>query len=92
MDTPAYPTSAGGELGSKLGIRFYRYRAVFKRYWWILALTIGVGLLYEAYTVWTKPTRYVSVGKLSVSFTNNDENQNALANSSSWWGHTISEL
>ncbi len=92
MDTPAYPTSAGGELGSKLGIRFYRYRAVLKRYWWILALTIGVGLLYEAYSVWTKPTRYVSLGKLSVSFTGNDENQNALANSSSWWGHTISEL
>lgn len=93
MEQPAYPSAAGAELGSKLGVRFYRYRAVLKRYWWILALTIGVGLLYETYIVVSKPTRYVSVGKLSVRITGNAEgNQITYLGTPSWYGHVISEL
>ncbi len=92
MEQQPYPVGGASELGSKLGVRFYRYRAVLKRYWWILALTIGVGLLYEAYVVVSKPTRYVSFGKLSVRLTGTDEAANGLLNTPSWYGHVISQL
>jgi polysaccharide biosynthesis transport protein len=92
MDSPSYPTAAGAELGSKLGVRFYRYRAVLKRYWWILALTIGVGLLYEAYIVVSKPKRYVSHGKLSVRLTTTSTKDSGFVNLPSWYGHVISQL
>lgn len=93
MEQPAYPTAAGAELGSKLGVRFYRYRAILKRFWWILALTIGVGLLYETYIVVSKPTRYVSEGKLSVRITGgaNDRQVNYVS-TPSWYGHVMSQL
>lgn len=92
MESPAYPSAAGAELGSKLGVRFYRYRAVLRRYWWILALTIGIGLLYETYVVVSKPTRFVSFGKLSVRLTGSDERMNGMVNLPSFYGHVISQL
>ncbi len=92
MQSQGYPGTAGAEIGSKLGVRFYRYRAVLKRYWWILALTVGVGLLYEAYTIITKPTRYVSFGKLSVRVTGTDERANSQISSPTWYGHVMAQL
>ena len=38
---PSVPMSAG------LGIKVYRYRSLIRRHWWVLALTIGLGLAYE---------------------------------------------
>jgi polysaccharide biosynthesis transport protein len=92
MESPQYPTAAGAELGSKIGVRFYRYRAVLKRYWWILALTIGIGLLYESYVVVSKPERYVSQGKLSVRVTSIGEKAGGVASLSSWYTHIMEEL
>ncbi|MEO6740004.1 MAG: polysaccharide biosynthesis tyrosine autokinase [Chthoniobacteraceae bacterium] len=67
MDAPNSKPGAAGETGSPTGVRFYRYRAVIKRFWWVLLLCISVGLLYEVFVLVTKPTRYVSIGKLKVS-------------------------
>ncbi|GDX11618.1 hypothetical protein LBMAG57_33900 [Verrucomicrobiota bacterium] len=55
------------EGGTSVGLRLYRYRAVLRRFWWVLLLCVSVGLLYEVFVIVTKPTRFVSVGKLSVS-------------------------
>ncbi len=67
MDTSNSKPGAAGETGSPVGVRIYRYRAVIKRYWWVLLLCVSVGLLYEVFVLVTKPTRFVSVGKLKVS-------------------------
>ena len=85
-------TNAGtpGETGSPVGVRFYRYRAVIKRYWWVLLLCVSVGLLYEVFVLVTKPTRFVSVGKFKVSEAVSDEKMQAWVTINNW-GQTIVE-
>src|SRR5687767_3416969 len=78
--------SSGGEIGSRLGVRFYRYRGIVKRYWWLLVLTIGLGLGYESWVVYSKPERFISVGKLSVRETGGDGASHLVTNDSSWYG------
>lgn len=93
MEAPNTSPSAGGEIGSRMGVRFYRYRAVLKRYWWVLAVTVSLGLLYEAWVVFTKPTRYVSNGKLSVRETRaSDSTSQYQIQDSAWYGTIIETL
>ncbi len=56
--TPALPLSAG------LGLKLYRYRSLIRRHWWILLLTIGLGLAYQGYRVATKPRLFESESQL----------------------------
>ena len=85
MDTPeSQPIS--GEIGSRLGVRIYRYRGVLKRYWWVLFLTILVGLGYQGWVIWSKPERFVSVGKISVRETGGEGSGRALTADPSWFG------
>ena len=77
MDAKQPTPATGGEISSRVGIRFYRYRGIIKRYWWVLAITVGLGLVYEAWVLFNKPTRYISYGKLSVRETGG--NQTSLA-------------
>ena len=90
MDTQNSKPGAAGETGSPTGVRFYRYRAVIKRFWWVLLLCVSAGLLYEAFILVTKPTRYVSVGKLKVSEAVKDEGMKMWAVTNGW-GQTIVE-
>jgi hypothetical protein len=53
MDTTGNATN--GEVGSRFGVRFYRYRGILKRFWWVLLLTIGLGLGYGSWAVFSKP-------------------------------------
>jgi capsular exopolysaccharide synthesis family protein len=92
MEAPDSSPAGGGEIGSRIGVRFYRYRAVLKRYWWILLICMGVGLAYEAFVIFTKPTRYVSVGKLSIRETRTDENSMAQIMNPSWFGTVIKTI
>lgn len=85
MDTSeSQPIS--GEIGSRLGVRLYRFRGVLKRYWWVLFLTILVGLGYQGWVIWSKPERFVSVGKLSVRETGGEAGGRALTADPSWFG------
>jgi len=90
MDSSKSKPGAAGETGSPVGVRFYRYRAVLKRYWWVLLLCVSVGLLYEVFVLVTKPTRFVSVGKLKVSEAVSDESMKMWATTNGW-GQTIVE-
>ncbi len=90
MDTSNSKPGTSGETGSPVGVRIYRYRAIIKRYWWILLLCISVGLLYEVFVLVTKPTRFVSVGKMKVSEAVSDESQKAWVTTGNW-GQTIVE-
>lgn len=47
-------------------IKFFRYRTLIRRRWWILLLTISVGLAYEGWKLMNRPERYESTGKLMV--------------------------
>src|SRR5215207_3658772 len=85
MDTSQTPP-VGGEIGSRIGVRFYRYRGVLKRYWWVLLVTVGVGLLYQGWLVFSKPERSVSTGKLSVRETGGDANSRMVTSDASWFG------
>ena len=90
MESPDTGPRAGGEIGSKMGVRIYRYRAVIKRYWWVLALCVSVALAYQAWGVFTKPTRYISSGKLSVRLSGSDERSLSVIGDASWYG-TVTE-
>ncbi len=89
MDKPNPMPHADGETGSRVGLRIYRYRAVLKRFWWVLLLCVSVGLLYEVFVLVTKPTRFVSVGKLNVSENQDANGGNTFGNPS--WYQTIVE-
>ncbi|MCX6980076.1 MAG: polysaccharide biosynthesis tyrosine autokinase [Verrucomicrobia bacterium] len=78
------------EGGTSVGLRLYRYRAVLRRFWWVLLLCVSVGLLYEVFVIVTKPTRFVSVGKLSVSENVSPEAGSTTIGIGSWW-QTIAE-
>jgi len=43
-----------------LGVKFYRYRNLVLRHWWILFLTVSSGLAYEGYVLYTKPQLFES--------------------------------
>lgn len=86
MEAQDFGQGAGGQTGNRIGVRVYRYRAVLKRYWWIIAACVAVGLSYEAWVVFTKPTRYISTGKLSVREMVSDQRGAERLADPSWYG------
>jgi capsular exopolysaccharide synthesis family protein len=86
------PKSAAEKIGSPVGVRIYRYRAVIKRYWWLLLICASVGLLYEVFVLVTKPTRFVSVGKLKVSEAVTDESAKSWTVTNGWGQTVVEEL
>jgi capsular exopolysaccharide synthesis family protein len=65
MDSPN-PEAPGTPIGAAFGMRIYRLRSLLRRHWWILAITIGLGLAYEAYVALNKPRMYQSVSRLNI--------------------------
>ncbi|MDR3404676.1 MAG: polysaccharide biosynthesis tyrosine autokinase [Chthoniobacter sp.] len=57
---PPVPMSAG------LGLKVYRFRSLIRRRWWVLAITIGLGLLYQGYLLFSKPQLYESSSELLI--------------------------
>jgi len=92
MDAPNSKLNSASEIGSPVGMRIYRYRAIARRYWWILLLCVSVGLLYEVFVLVTKPTRFVSLGKLIVSESNPDESSQARKMEMGWGGTIVETL
>jgi polysaccharide biosynthesis transport protein len=92
MDSPQGKPATASEIGSPVGMRIYRYRAIAKRYWWVLLLCISIGLLYEVFVLVTKPTRFVSLGKLIVSESNPDESSQARKMEMGWGGTIVETL
>jgi len=65
MDNPN-PTPPGGSLSAAFGVKFYRFRTLVQRRWWILLLTVAAGLAFQAWRVYTKPDLYESMSELMV--------------------------
>jgi len=57
---PSMPLSTG------LGLKLYRYKSLIRRHWWVLALTIGLGLAYEGFVLFKKPQLFESSSQLLV--------------------------
>jgi len=92
MESPDSGPASGGQVGNKIGVRFYRYRAILKKYWWIVAICMAVALGYEAWQVLSKPTRYISVGKMSVRENSTDERSLTNRSDPSWYGTIIKTI
>src|SRR5438309_2370813 len=58
--TPPSPT----EWITKVGIKLYRFKAQLKRWWWVVLLTVSIGLAIESWMVWRKPVEWESTGSL----------------------------
>lgn len=51
---------------TKLSVKFYRFRTLLRRHWWIPLLTISIGLAFEGWVVLKKNTLFESSGRLTV--------------------------
>jgi capsular exopolysaccharide synthesis family protein len=52
---------------TRLGVKLYRYRALFRQRWWLLAIAVGAGLLLGSILIVLKPVRFKSEGRMVVS-------------------------
>jgi succinoglycan biosynthesis transport protein ExoP len=63
---PPLTNSSGGSFAGTLRIKIFRVRAIIKRYWWILFLTIAAGIGIQAWIVYSKPDLFTSSSELMV--------------------------
>ena len=65
MDSPN-PTPPARSLNSVFGLKFYKYRNLIRKQWWILALTVGVGLAWKGWYLYNQPDYFESTSEISV--------------------------
>jgi capsular exopolysaccharide synthesis family protein len=65
MDS-ANPQAPAMPLPGELGMKLYRYRNLVRNHWWILVITIGIGLAYEGYVIFSKPRVFESMSQMVV--------------------------
>ena len=66
MSTETSTAPTARDWTTKFGIKAYRYRALVKKRWWILAVAVSLGLLCEAWILIRQPVLFESVGNLVV--------------------------
>jgi polysaccharide biosynthesis transport protein len=60
------PQPPARDFFGNLGLKVYRYRAVIRRNWWILTLTIGIGVAYQSWVLYTKPQAFSSTSQVNI--------------------------
>ena len=60
------PQASGSHSLGQLGVRLYRFRGLVKRNWWVLALTIGIGLAWQGWSLSQKPHLFESTSQLMI--------------------------
>lgn len=66
MEPEFTPAAASYDWFTRLGIKAFRYRALVRRRWWILAVAVSIGFAYESWVLMQQPVRYESDGRLMV--------------------------
>lgn len=66
MDSDTATAPVARDWATKFGIKAYRYRALLKRRWWILAVAVCIGLAIEACILIRQPVTFESTGSLVV--------------------------
>ncbi len=56
-----------GSWSTSLITRIHRYKALFLRRWWILALTICIGLFVQAWLIYQTPPSFLSTAKMMLA-------------------------
>lgn len=82
------PQQPARHLFGNLEVKLYRFRTLVARQWWILALTISLGLAFQGWKVYKKERLFESTSQLSVQeelniqevqkFRSQDENSSGL--------------
>lgn len=67
MHDPAESRQSRPQRATRLFNYLHRFRKLLQRRWWVLPLTIAVGLGIQSWRVFNQPPAYVSVGKMIVS-------------------------
>ena len=67
MEADIVPLPRKQDWTTKIGIKLFRYKGLIKRHWWILLLTVSVGLAWQGWNVFRTPVRYSSEGALMVT-------------------------
>lgn len=66
MESPLPSSSSPREGLGRLGVKLYRYRNLMLRQWWILALTIGIGLAYQGWILSQKQPTFESSSQIII--------------------------
>ena len=67
MRASAPAKNVSGSWSAALITRLHRYKSLLIRRWWILVLTICLGLFVEAFLIFQRPPAYMSSGKMIVA-------------------------
>ena len=51
MEAEIVPLPPSRNWTTRFGLKFYRYKSLLKRRWWLLLLTVGLGLAWEGWVV-----------------------------------------
>src|SRR2546423_7923649 len=62
-----YERSTPASLTNALVTRLHRYKALFLRRWWVLVLTICLGLFIGAWMIYQAPNAFLSTSKMMVA-------------------------
>ncbi len=65
MDMPN-PKPPARSLNSVFGMKFYKIRSLIRKQWWILALTVGLGLAWKGWYLFSQPDLSESTAELAV--------------------------
>ncbi len=87
------PQAPARDFFGSLGVKAYRYRTLIRRQWWVLALTIGIGLAYQAWLLSNQPRLFESTSQLNIrEQLNIDESVRQQQQSESFVGTTLTML
>lgn len=67
MDAEVVPLPPQRDWTTRYGIKFYRFKTLLKRRWWLLLLTVSIGLAFEGWLVFSKKPAFESTGMLMVT-------------------------
>ncbi len=67
MDAEIVPLPPSRDWTTRFGLKFYRYRGLIKRRWWLFMLTIGLGLVWQGWVIFSQSTTFESIGLLMVT-------------------------
>lgn len=68
-----YPNAtAGGAAQRPFGVKFYRYKNLVKKNWWVLAIMASLGLAYEGWVLYSTPVQFEASQKLTIRDSTSD--------------------
>ena len=67
MQTPALERSSPASIITSLITRLHRYKALFRRRWWIPLLTACLGVFVGSWVIFQAPNAFLSTSKMMLA-------------------------